>query len=59
VSQWLRFDRALTSARDHRMFPLFNNDVAAAMTEEARRFIGDLVWNDRSFMDAFTANYGL
>jgi hypothetical protein len=57
VSQWLRFDRALTSARDHRMFPLFNHDVAAAMTEEARRFIGDLVWNDRNFMDAFTANY--
>ena len=25
VSQWLRFDRALTSARDHRMFPLFND----------------------------------
>ena len=58
VSQWLRFDRALTSARDHRMFPLFNHDVAAAMTEEARRFIGDLVWNDRNFMNAFTANYG-
>ena len=29
-----------------------------AMTEEARRFIADLVWNDRNFMDAFTANYG-
>ncbi len=58
VSQWLRFDRALTAARDHRFFPLFNHDVAAAMTEEARHFIGDLVWNDRSFMGAFTANYG-
>jgi hypothetical protein len=28
------------------------------MTEEARQFIADLVWNDRNFMDAFTANYG-
>ncbi len=27
------------------------------MTEEARRFIGDLVWNNRNFMEAFTANY--
>jgi hypothetical protein len=27
------------------------------MTEEARRFIGDLVWNNRDFRQAFTANY--
>ena len=27
------------------------------MTEEARRFVADLVWNDRNFMEAFTANY--
>lgn len=58
VSQWLRFDRALTAARDQRFFPLFNRDLAAAMTEEARRFVGDLVWNDRNFMEAFTTNYG-
>jgi Protein of unknown function (DUF1592)/Protein of unknown function (DUF1588)/Protein of unknown function (DUF1587)/Protein of unknown function (DUF1595)/Protein of unknown function (DUF1585) len=58
VSQWLRFDRALAAARDRRLFKLFSQDVAIAMTEEARRFIADLVWNDRNFMDAFTANYG-
>jgi hypothetical protein len=28
------------------------------MTEEARQFVADLVWSDRNFMDAFTANYG-
>ena len=28
------------------------------MTEEARQFIADLVWNDRNFMTAFTASYG-
>jgi hypothetical protein len=28
------------------------------MTEEARLFISDLVWNDRNFMDSFTASYG-
>jgi len=58
VSQWLRFDRALTAARDHHSFPLFNHDLVLAMTEEARHFVGDLVWNDRNFMDVFTADYG-
>jgi hypothetical protein len=28
------------------------------MTQEALLFLGDLVWNDRNFMNAFTANYG-
>jgi len=58
VSQWLRFDRILTASKDRRKFPQFTRETAAAMTEEARLFIGDLVWNDRNFMDLFTANYG-
>ena len=57
VAQWLRFDRALTAARDHHSYPLFNHDLTVAMTEEAKHFVGDLVWNDRNFMDVFTANY--
>src|SRR5437879_11362174 len=28
------------------------------MNEEAKHFIGYLVWNDKNFMDTFTANYG-
>jgi Protein of unknown function (DUF1588)/Protein of unknown function (DUF1592) len=39
------------------MFRLFSRELASSMTEEARRFIGDLVWNDKNFMEAFTANY--
>jgi hypothetical protein len=58
VSQWLRFDRMLTSSRDRRRYRNFSRETAIAMTEEARRFVGDLVWNGRNFMDAFTANYG-
>ena len=27
------------------------------MTEEAKKFLGDLVWNNKNFMQAFTANY--
>ena len=57
VSEWLRFDRAVTAARERRMFPLFNRELVAAMTEEAKRFIGDLVWNDKDFTQVFTANY--
>jgi len=57
VSQWMRFDRVMNAARERRYYPLFNRDLAIAMTEEARRFIGDLVWNNRDFTQVFTANY--
>jgi Protein of unknown function (DUF1592)/Protein of unknown function (DUF1588)/Protein of unknown function (DUF1587)/Protein of unknown function (DUF1585)/Protein of unknown function (DUF1595) len=58
TGQWLRFDRILTASKDRRKFPQFKRETAVAMTEEALAFVGDLVWNDRSFMDLFTANYG-
>jgi hypothetical protein len=58
TSEWLRFDRVLTSSRDRRRYPKFSRETAVAMTEEARQFVADLVWNDRNFMEAFTANYG-
>ena len=57
VSQWLRFDRVTATARDRRLFK-FNRETATAMTEEARRFVADLVWNDRDFMEVFTAEHG-
>jgi len=58
VSQWLRFDRLTTANKDRRRFPYFTRETASAMITEARTFISDLVWNDGSFMDLFTANYG-
>ena len=58
VSQWLRFDRLLTGSKDRRKYPLFTRETAVAMTEEARTFVSDLVWNDHDFMSLFTANYG-
>ena len=57
-SQWLRFDRLLTASKDRRKFPLYTRETARAMTEEARTFFSDLVWNDRNFMTFFTADYG-
>jgi hypothetical protein len=57
VSQWLRFDRVLTAARERRVYPLFNERLAESMSEEARRFIGHIVWNDRDFREVFNGNY--
>jgi hypothetical protein len=57
VSQWLRFDRILTASKDRRRYPQFTRETAVAMTEEARLFVSDLVWNDRNFMDLFTARH--
>lgn len=58
VSQWMRFDRVISSGRDSRLYPGFNRGTAAAMTEETRRFVADLVWNDRDFTGIFTAGHG-
>ena len=58
VSQWLRFDRLLTSSKDRRKYPLYTRETASSLTEEARAFVSDLVWNNGDFMTLFTANYG-
>src|ERR1043166_8193210 len=57
VSEWLRFDLALNAVKDRTVYPQFTPELATAMTEETRRLIADLVWNDRNFMDLFRANY--
>jgi len=57
-AQWLRFDRVLGTAKDRRRYPKFNREAAVAMTEEARRFIRDLAWGDRSFMELLTDPHG-
>ncbi len=58
TSQWLRFDRALAAARERRTFPMFSRELVASMLEEEKRFVADLVGNDRDFMDLFRADYG-
>ncbi|HVW85583.1 MAG TPA: DUF1592 domain-containing protein [Bryobacteraceae bacterium] len=58
TTEWLRFDRALTAAKDRTRFREFTPETLYAMTQEARFFISDLVWNDRNFMDLYTADYG-
>jgi hypothetical protein len=58
VSQWMRFDRVLTATKDRRRFPQFTRETAAAMTEETRRFVSDLIWGEQNFTQLFTAEYG-
>jgi hypothetical protein len=58
VTQWLRFDRVLNTVKDRAAFPLFNPELAAAMTEETRLLVADAVWNDRDFMTIFKSDYG-
>ena len=57
VSEWLRFDLAANAVKDRTIYPQFTPELAAAMTEETRLLVADLVWNDRNFMDLFRANY--
>ena len=57
VSEWLRFDLAENAVKDRTIYPQFTPELAAAMTEETRRLVADLVWNNRDFMDIFRANY--
>jgi hypothetical protein len=58
VAQWLRFDRVLTATKERRAFPQFTPETAIAMTQEARRFVADLVWGNGDFTQLFTAAYG-
>jgi len=56
-AEWLRFDRALGSVKDRRRYPEFTPELAAMMVQETRLLLGNLVWSDGNFMEAFTADY--
>ena len=56
-AEWLRFDRAFGSVKDRRRYPEFTPELAAMMVQETRLLLGDLVWHDGNFMEAFTADY--
>jgi hypothetical protein len=57
LAQWMRFDTVLGATRDRRRFREFNAEVAAAMVDETRRLFEHLVWQDKNFMEFFTARY--
>jgi hypothetical protein len=58
ASQWLRFDQIRNAVKDRTLYRQFTPELGAAMAEETRLLISDIVWNERSFMELFTAGYG-
>ena len=56
-SQWLRFDRMIGAAKDDGLYPAFTPELAAMMVQETKMLLGHLVWENRNFMEAFTADY--
>jgi hypothetical protein len=56
--EWLRLDKVPNAVKERRPFPEFTPELAAAMVEETRKLLDYLVWNDKNFMEAFTAEYG-
>ncbi len=56
LAQWVRFDRVLEATRSRR-FREFNTETAAAMVEETTRLFNHLVWEDKNFMEFYTADY--
>jgi hypothetical protein len=57
LAQWLRFDRLRGAIRDRRLYPEFTTELVSAMTEETRLLFRALVWEDRNFLEFFTADY--
>jgi hypothetical protein len=57
LAQWMRFDRLRSAVRDRRQYPEFTAEMVSAMTDETRRLFRSLVWEDRNFLEFFTADY--
>jgi hypothetical protein len=57
LAQWMRFDGVLSATRDRRRFSDFSTVLSGAMVEETRRLFNHLVWEDKNFMEFFTADY--
>jgi hypothetical protein len=57
LAQWMRFDRLRNAIRDRRLYPEFTDELVSAMTEETRRLFRSLAWEDRNFLEFFTADY--
>jgi hypothetical protein len=57
VAEWLRFDALLGAVKERASFPMYTPELAVAMTEETRRMMAHLVWNNQNFMEFFNADY--
>jgi hypothetical protein len=57
LGEWLRFDRLRGALRDRRLFPEYSPELVSAMIEETTRLFRSVVWENRSFLEFFTAGY--
>jgi mono/diheme cytochrome c family protein len=57
AGQWLRLQDLDKVHPDPNFFPNFDENVALAMKRETELFFNDLVKQDKSFMEFFTADY--
>jgi len=57
VTEWMRFDALLGAVKERGSFPNYTPELAVAMTEETRRLVAHLVWNNQNFMEFYSANY--
>lgn len=55
--QWLQLGRLPAAAPDAALFPAFNEPLRAAMLEETRLFLRDLMREDRSVLDLVSADF--
>jgi hypothetical protein len=57
AAQWLRLQDLDKIHPDANLFPDFNQQLADAMRRETELFFYDLVKNDKSFLDLYSADY--
>lgn len=57
TAEWMRFDSLLGAVKERSQFPMYTPELAVAMTEEARRLVEYLVWENRNFMEIYSADY--
>lgn len=57
LAEWLRFDRVKGALRERSLFPEFGAELIQSMLAETTHLFEDLVWNDKNFLDLFTARH--
>ena len=57
LAEWLRFDRVRGALRERKLFPEFGTELISSMIEETTRLFSFLVWQDKPFVEFFTAEY--
>lgn len=57
ATEWLRFDSLMAAVKERASFPMYTPELAQAMTEESRKLVEHLVWENRNFMELYSADY--